>query len=481
MKQPNILFILSDDQGAWAMRCAGNQDIQTPNLDRLARQGARFENFFCVSPVCSPARASILTGTIPSVHGVMDWLAGGNVDASLAEIRENPAFQNETTPIQYLHDLTAYTDLLAEAGYTCALSGKWHLGDSLTPQHGFTHWYTIARGGCSYMHPEMVRDGRITIENRYITELIGEDALCNLRELAAQDAPFYLSVHFTAPHDPWDQKEHPQDIWDSYQSCRYESTPEEPIHPWQAAKWLAATGEKRKEKLRGYYTAITAMDRQIGLLLDELENLGIADHTLVIFTSDNGMNLGQHGVWGKGNGTFPLNMYDSSVKVPFLLSWPGKVKPGTVYHQLYSHYDLFPTLIDLLELPETVRQPLPGHSFASLLRGQEESGSGCIVIMDEYGPARMIRTQEWKLVLRYPYGPNELYNLAADPEERTNLYEQAEYAEQIVKLRYNLEAWFALYADPAIDALREPVTGNGQLAEAGIGSMTLNKFIPLQH
>ena len=140
MKQPNILFILSDDQGAWAMRCAGNQDIQTPNLDRLARQGARFENFFCVSPVCSPARASILTGTIPSVHGVMDWLAGGNVDASLAEIRENPAFQNETTPIQYLHDLTAYTDLLAEAGYTCALSGKWHLGDSLTPQHGFTHW-----------------------------------------------------------------------------------------------------------------------------------------------------------------------------------------------------------------------------------------------------------------------------------------------------------------------------------------------------
>lgn len=477
MKQPNILFILSDDHGAWAMRCAGNSDIITPNLDRLAAQGGRFDDFFCVSPVCSPARASILTGTIPSVHGVMDWLAGGNVDAALPEIQGHSVFENETKPIQYLDPLTAYTDLLAEAGYTCALSGKWHLGDSLTPQHGFSRWYTIARGGCSYVKPEMVRDGHVIFEDRYITDLIGEDARQNLRDLAAQENPFYLSVHFTAPHDPWAQEQHPQDIWDLYEDCTFEATPDLPIHPWQSAMWLAGTGEKRKRQLRGYYTAITAMDRQIGLFLDELENLGISDNTLVIFTGDNGMNLGQHGVWGKGNGTFPLSMYDSSVKVPCLLSWPGHIAPGTVYHELYSHYDLFPTLIDLLGLTGQVRQTLPGHSFAHLLRGQAEKSTDAIVILDEYGPVRMIRDHEWKLVMRYPYGPNELYHIAADPEEEHNLYDDPAYAAQIAELRCRLEGWFIKYADPAMDGTKEAVTGNGQLDRAGAASTAVRKFL----
>lgn len=477
MLRPNLLFILSDDQGAWAMRCAGNTDILTPNLDRLAAQGARFENFFCVSPVCSPARASILTGTIPSAHGVMDWLAGGNVSADLPEIQGNAAFQNETVPIAYLDFMTAYTDLLAANGYTCALSGKWHLGDSLTPQHGFSHWYTIARGGCSYMHPEMVRDGRITFEDRYITDLIGEDARRTLKELARQPDPFYLSVHFTAPHDPWDAAQHPKEIWDLYEDCSFQATPDLPVHPWQAAQWLAATGEKRKRQLRGYYTAITAMDRQIGLLLDELEQLGLADNTLVIFTGDNGMNLGQHGVWGKGNGTFPLNMYDSSVKVPCLMSWPGHIAPGTVYHQLYSHYDIFPTLTDLLSLSGQARQPLPGSSFAHLLRGQPEKSTGAVVILDEYGPVRMIRDTEWKLVMRYPYGPHELYHLTQDPDETINLYDNPDYAAVAARLRCSLEQWFLRYVDPSIDGLREAVTGNGQLTRPGAASTAVRKFL----
>lgn len=477
MKQPNILFILSDDQGAWAMHCAGNSDIITPNLDRLAAQGARFDNFFCVSPVCSPARASILTGTIPSVHGVMDWLAGGNLDASLPEIQGKPVFQNETQPIRYLDHLTAYTDLMAQAGYTCALSGKWHLGDSLTPQHGFSRWYTIARGGCSYVQPEMVKDGHVTFENRYITDLIGEDARRNLRDLSQQEAPFYLSVHFTAPHDPWAQEQHPQEIWDLYEDCDFKATPDLPIHPWQAAHWLAATGEKRKRQLRGYYTAITAMDRQIGLLLDELDALGIADNTLVIFTGDNGMNLGQHGVWGKGNGTFPLNMYDSSVKVPCLMAWPRHIAPGTVFRELYSHYDLFPTFIDLLGLSGQVRQALPGQSFAHLFQGQAEKSTDAVIIMDEYGPVRMIRDQDWKLVMRYPYGPNELYHIKEDIDEEHNLYDDPAYREKRTQLRCRLESWFLKYVDPAMDSTREAVTGNGQLARAGAQSTAADKFL----
>lgn len=146
MKQPNILFLLADDMGHWALRCAGNTDIQTPNLDRLARQGVRFDQFFCASPVCSPARASILTGTMPSCHGILDWLDGGSLDRDRLSPETLQYLPHETVPIQYTDHLTAYTDLLAQSGYQCALVGKWHMGDSMTPQHGFSHWYTIGGG-----------------------------------------------------------------------------------------------------------------------------------------------------------------------------------------------------------------------------------------------------------------------------------------------------------------------------------------------
>ena len=124
MKKPNILFILADDQGAWAMRCAGNTDIQTPNLDRIAARGLRFENFFCVSPVCSPARASILTGTIPSVHGIHDWLRGGNFSTDDPGVLPQYCYPGEPGSVRYLDHLTAYTDILAQNGYACSLSGK---------------------------------------------------------------------------------------------------------------------------------------------------------------------------------------------------------------------------------------------------------------------------------------------------------------------------------------------------------------------
>ena len=197
-KRPNILFLLSDDQGAWAMRCAGNADVRTPNLDRLSAGGVRFENFFCASPVCSPARASILTGTIPSCHGILDWLSGGNLPSGIPGMEGMYGYENETKPIRYTEHLTAYTDLLHEAGYTCALSGKWHMGDSLHRQHGFSKWYTLGRGGCDYYNADVAEEGRISFPKGYVTDLIAENALQNLEDLAQKKEPFYLSVHFTA-------------------------------------------------------------------------------------------------------------------------------------------------------------------------------------------------------------------------------------------------------------------------------------------
>lgn len=476
---PNIVFILADDMGAWALRCAGNTDIQTPNLDKLAAQGVRFDNFFCASPVCSPARASILTGTMPSCHGVLDWLDGGNVDASHPFAAGKGAFSNETTPIQYLQQLTCYTELLSDAGYTCGLCGKWHLGDSLTPQKGFSDWYTIARGGCDYFKPEIVENGDIHTENGYVTDLIGQHAVDFLDKYAAQDAPFYLSVHFTAPHDPWEKDQHPKEFWDLYEGCSFTATPDLPLHPNQVHTCSYGTGERRKELLRGYYSAISAMDYQIGRIVSKLQDLGIWENTLLFFTSDNGMNLGQHGIWGKGNGTFPQNMYDSSVKVPFIAVSPNKFAQNAVCHEMFSHYDVFPTLCELTGLSCTAKQNLPGRSFAPWLVRPDIPQPAPIVIFDEYGPVRMIRYHDFKLVLRYPYGPHELYDLVNDPDEENNLYGQKQYEQRVLEMSKTMDAWFLQYSDKSFDARCEAVTGTGQHCRPGQYATLTDRYGPM--
>lgn len=479
MKQekPNILFILTDDQGAWAMRCAGNTDIHTPNLDRIASQGYRFENFFCASPVCSPARASLLTGRIPSAHGVQDWIRSGNLDRDglKKEIREDPYYLCEEKPIQYLEGMLTYTDVLKENGYTCALSGKWHLGDSMMPQHGFDKWFTIGRGGCYYNKADIVENGEISFENRYITNVITDKALSFLEEFRTQDNPFYLSVHYTAPHSPWEEDQHPGEYIEMYRDCGFTATPDLPVHPNQIPSAPSGTGEVRKSLLRGYYAAITAMDADVGRLLDKLEALGIAEDTIVMFMADNGMNMGHHGIWGKGNGTFPFNMYDTAVKVPFLVSWPGHYPSGVVCRRMCSQYDFFQTLLDMVGIRRHLPDGLPGRSFADVFDGNTEK-AGAVVVYDEYGPTRMIRTEEWKYICRSPYGPDELYHLSEDPEENNNLSADPEYAALINRMYIQLTRWFYTYADPAMDASREGVTGYGQLCRPGIYADRRNVF-----
>lgn len=476
--KPNILFILADDMGAWALHCGGNSDIKTPNLDKLAQRGVRFDNFFCASPVCSPARASILTGTMPSCHGVLDWLDGGNVEAGLPQIQDLEEFKFETKPIAYTEHLTAYTDILAAAGYQCGLSGKWHLGDSMTPQHGFSDWYTIARGGCGYYKPEIVENGSLRFESGYVTDMIADHALELIEQYSGNDDPFYLSVHFTAPHSPWEESDHPKEYLDIYRDCSFTATPDLPLHPDQVHTCPCGTGERRKELLRGYYASITAMDHQIGRMLDKLEETGILENTIIFFTSDNGMNLGQHGIWGKGNGTFPQNMYDSSVKVPFIASWKGHFAENAVCMELFSHYDILPTLCCLTGLNCRTQQKLPGQSFADWLYDPLKEEDRQIVIFDEYGPVRMIRDKEWKLVIRYPYGPDELYDLIRDPGEEKNLYHDAVYDEKVIELRSQMETWFRKYSDTAFDARCEGVTGTGQHCRPGVYAHLKEKYGP---
>ena len=442
----NVILILTDDQGPWAARCCGNEEIITPGIDRLAAEGVRLDSFFCTSPVCSPARASLMTGRLPSQHGVHDWLRGGNMPPD---------------PAGYLDAQTCYTDILARHGYACGLSGKWHLGDSLRPQHGFAHWFAMPGGGSRYQDAEMIRAGRVQTCPGYLTDVITDDALAFIR--AHRDRPFCLNVQYNAPHSPFTG--HPRELTDLYADCPFRTIPAEAPHPW-LTKWGREQLGNR-QSLTGYFAAITGLDRGVGRIVDCLEELGLRGQTLVVFMSDNGYSCGQHGLFGKGNATWPLNMYEESVKVPCIFSQPGTLPRGLVSSAMASQYDFIHTLLEHLDLPPLADSSLPGRSFHAALTGQRSDAAEQVVVYDEYGPVRMIRTAEWKYVHRYPQGPHELYDLASDPGERRNVADEKSRQVLVRDLRARLEAWFARYVQPEMDGASLPVTGYGQMRPLG--------------
>jgi arylsulfatase A-like enzyme len=475
-ERPNVVFVLTDDQGPWAAGCYGNEEIHTPNIDRLADEGVRFENFFCSSPVCSPSRASFLTGTIPSQHGVHDWIRQGNVDPGTG-YRE---MDEEAYPaVSYLADQVGYTEVLSERGYECAMSGKWHLGNSREPQAGFDHWFVHQKGGGPYYGAPVVRDGELEREPDYITEVIADEALSFLEAMAE---PFYLGLHFTAPHSPWTEdgeaaNQHPPGIVERYDDCPFASCPQERTHPWATG---LTDNMGNRESLKGYFAAVTALDQQVGRVLDWLEAEGLREDTLVVFTSDNGFSCGHHGFWGKGNGTFPLNMYENSVTVPFIASHPGELPEGTVTDAMVSAHDFMPTLLDYLDLPvpEASTAPRPGESVLPVFEGDADAGREEVVVHSEYGNTRMLRTERWKYVHRYPRGPHELYDLDADPDERENLVDDPDQAARVADLRTRLANWFDEHTDPERDAARFPVTGRGQLTRIDTDSPGEGVFRP---
>jgi arylsulfatase A-like enzyme len=442
-EKTNVIVVLSDDQGVWAAGCYGNPEIRTPNIDKLAATGTRFENFFIATPVCSPSRATLFTGRIPSQHGLHDWIAAGDVGPDA---------------IRYMKDEEAYTDIMVRHGYTCGISGKWHMGDSQAPQFGFTDWYVHQKGGSDYNAAPMVRDGELVTEQGYITDLITDQALKMLDSYSKNDNPFYLSVHYTAPHSPWTG--HPREIVDSYDDCKFESCPQDPRHPW--AIWLTDENLGNRESLKGYFAAVTAMDENIGRILNALKAKGLRENTLVVFLSDNGFSCGQHGFWGKGNGTIPYNLYENSIKVPAIFSHPGKIPQGRVEDAMVSAYDFMPTLLGYLDLPLPEEKNLPGKSFLPALKGNSIPGHDEVVIFDEYGPVRMIRTRQWKLVHRHPDGPHELFNLLDDPGELKNLAGDIDQSDRIKQLKSKMDRWFARYVIESRDGLRRACTVDGQ-------------------
>lgn len=462
-EHPNIIYILADDMGLWAAGTYGNPEIKTPNIDKLAEEGLKFNNAFCNTPVCSASRTSYFTGRLPSQNGVHDWIAGGNgcVDEG----------------IFYTQFETAYTDVLAMHNYTCGISGKYHLGDQQTVQHSFKHWFVHQKGGASYINPPMVKDLQCVNIDGYVTDIITDDAIQYVQDYVKSEnsEPFYLSVHYTAPHSPYVGADgradsmHPKDIVAMYDNASFISCPQEPRN--QYAKHFAGLTDEclgNRECLKGYYAAVTAMDDNIGRIMDTLKSSNLDANTLVVFSSDHGFNAGHHGLWGKGNAAYPLNMFDTSIRIPMIWWQPGVIKPG-VEESIVQVVDVAPTLLEYagnFSLPFT--NNIAGESFTDLLLDPSKRNSRSNrTIYGEYGQTRYARVDATMKYITRLTGYVELYDLTSDQNETTNLIDPfsstaKQYDLQATIYGNALRQWFSFYEDPYASGWTLPVTGKGQ-------------------
>ena len=448
----NIVFIMTDNQGAWTLGCYGNRDIRTPHIDALASGGMRFANAYCVNSVCSPSRATYLTGLLPSQHGIHCYLGNEKPDAQMG-------------PDAYctIDEFTTLPRTLQEAGYTCGLSGKWHLGDSLHAQQGFDYWFTKPKGHTStFYDAEAIWQDEVYRESRYSTEAITAHALDFLQERNSSE-PFFLFVGYNGPYGLGEHmtEQHRNRHTDYYADKELRCFPREEVHPW-----LRQNREiiNNPVSMRGYAAAVSGVDDGVGEILAALDRRGLSEDTLVIFAADQGLCGGHHGLWGMGDHARPLHAFEEAIHIPLIFRHPGHIEAGSVFAGRTCNYDFFPSLLDYLALePTDDGRERPGHSYATALRGDSGEWEG--TIFHEFENLRMVRDDTWKYVWRYPDGPDELYHMPSDPGERINKAGAADCAAVVEGLRAKIAAFFARYADPAYDVWQGGRSKAGRLVE----------------
>lgn len=440
--RPNILVMLTDDHAQWALGCSGNREIRTPTFDYLAATGVRMANAFTPTPVCSPARASFWTGLRPSQHGIHDYLYEQD---------------DQIGRYDWLDRQVTLAEILSQAGYQVGFSGKWHCGRGDIPQPGFEYWFSRGRQTGRHFARQTYWDHDRPVEIAGFTAgIIGDYAIRFLRE-RDRSRPFFLFVGHVATHSPWEG--HPERLVDMYRTCTFDDIPNDLVYPFGrlAGESTIKTRYAPREARAQYYAAVSELDEQAGRLLDELEAQGIRENTLVVYTADHGLNCGHHGIWGKGNGTRPLNMVEESIRVPLILNQPGTLFGGQVRGEFVDHCDLFQTLLDHAGVtapePAAPTKRYPGRSYRPLLMGRAIDGWRDVQ-HGEYGNVRMLRTRTHKLVRRYPDGPDELFDLRADPRETTSLFDDPAQRALITELSEQIAAYYAEYEDPAKSGLR---------------------------
>lgn len=444
-KRPNVLLIITDNHAAWQLGCYGNADIYSPNIDALARRGIRFTQAMSVSPVCSPTRASIFTGLIPSQHGLHHWLFDGDKQVG-------PNAQSQ------IAEFTTLPEVLAENGYYCGLVGKWHLGDNATPQEGYSYWVAKTSGLTkNFYDNEVVVNGEIVQYKKYITPFWTEHAVKFL-EIARQrqeqwDEPFFLTVTYNGPYSLdagmlLDEQKSGNAFSEMYANKDMKSFPRLDPHP-DVFKHTLELNDVRA--MRAVGAQITAVDYGIGEIMDTLRRLGLADDTLVIFTADQGTAGGHNGVWGMGHNTFPGVAYDAILRVPLIIMPPKSDAESRQCDFLVNNYDLMPTVLDFLDLGDQNPANSPGRSYAGVLRDEQIDWEQ--VTFYEHFYLRAIRTDRWKYVYRHHHA-DDLYDLVNDPQETANLAEDPKHAATVAELRGRMESFFSTYADAQYDTLR---------------------------
>lgn len=391
---PNVLIILTDDQGRADYSASGTSDLRTPNIDRIFHEGMTFENFFANSCVCSPTRAALLTGSFPHRVGVP------------GVIRDEP--QNNWGYLSPQAQLLP--QWLKPVGYHSAIIGKWHLGleSPNTPTergfdffHGFLgdmmdDYETHLRHGHNFMRRNLV----VIEPDGHATDLFSDWACSYLTERASKSEPFLLYLAYNAPHDPIQ----PPDDWLQKIQRR------EPELPEKRAKLVAL---------------IEHLDYGIGKVLDTLDRTGLGKNTLVLFSSDNGGLLAagaNNGPWRSGK----THMYEGGLRVAGAARWPGTILPGSRTERMTLTMDIFPTVCAVAGVSPP--KDIDGVSFFSTLRGETDSS----VTRDFYfvwreGGAHVgknidaFRRGPWKLLQDSPFAPLELYNLQTDPAETNDL------------------------------------------------------------
>ncbi len=435
---PNIVFILIDDLRWDELGIAGHPYIRTPNIDRIGREGAVFRNAFMTTPLCSPSRASFLTGQYAHTHGITD-----NVDRSAAS-----------------HQLRTFPLLLHESGYETAFIGKWHMGNDETPRPGFDRWVSF-KGQGTYLNAPLNEDGRSVKSSGYITDVLNDYAIEFIRR--RHEKPFLVYVAHKAIHPEVTQNDDGSVDLSAAErfipAPRHEQAFTGVTIPRRENYGRAPAGKPALLRQIGNLPPLGAgtvttdraiLERQrtilaiedgVGEILKALKETGQLDNTILVFTSDNGYFYGEHGL-----GVERRLAYEESIRLPLLMRYPKLIKPGTIRDEMALNIDLAPTLLSLTGVP--VPLEMQGRSLAPLLKGARTPWRDSFLIeyySDKVFPRivqmgyKAVRSRRWKYIHYLELnGMDELYDLKTDPFEMTNVIDQPAARKALVRMKQEL-------------------------------------------